>query len=496
MNAHRHGMVRSGRGLRLGLGLALCALAVAPLSGCGLGNTLKVGTAFKAQTVASGVNVGGRELKDVARNDASWGPLKLVRVSLNEKDRTVTGSFFGLVRTKSIYRPGLGVTLVNGLSEAEIRAQGAEYNPPGTPDLSNVPWPNGDLIADAPLPAGVDAAALEAALDAAFSEPVKGEQLGTRAIVVVYQGRIIGERYAPGFGPKTQLAGWSMSKSALHALVGILVKEGKLDIHARAPVAEWSDPADPRHKITLDQLLRMSSGLEFDETYADYESDVVQMLYRKADTGGYAASKPLRSEPDGEWYYSSGTSNLISLIVRQAVGGSTAQYWDFPHRALFSKIGMHHTTINPDPSGTFVMSSFMYASARDWARFGLLYLNDGVWGGERILPEGWVAYGVTPTPLQPQGYYGAHWWLNAGAPGNPADRVWPDLPTDAYAAQGFEAQRVLVIPSRELVVARLGLSRPEGAFDTNALGKAILEAIGRGGNRAGRANVDNGRDCG
>src|SRR5690606_18821656 len=121
--------------------------------------------------------------------------------------------------------------------------------------------------------------------------------------------------------------------------------------------------------------------------------------------------------------------------------------------------------------------SYMWATARDWARFGLLYLHDGVWQGKRILPEGWVAYGVTPTPLEPQGYYGAHWWLNAGAPGNPADRVWPDLPTDAYSAQGFEAQRVLVIPSRDLVVVRLGLSRPESAFDTNAFVKSILDAI-------------------
>jgi CubicO group peptidase (beta-lactamase class C family) len=459
--------------------ILFASLAAVSFTGCGLGNTLKAGTSFKAHTAASGTFVAGREPKEVIRNDASWGPLKLVHTSVNEEKHTAKASFFGLYGTKAIHRPGLGVTLVNELSEEEIRAQGPNYNPPGTPDQSNVPWPDGDRLSGDPLPPEVLESKLQAAIDAQFTEPVKNEQLGTRAVIVVYKGRIIAEKYAPGFGPDTQLIGWSMTKSVTHALVGLMVKDGKLDIHERAPVPEWSDPEDPRYAITLDQLLRMSSGLKFDETYGDYNSDVVQMLYSKADAGAYAASLPLEAEPDTKWYYSSGTSNIISRIIRHQVEGSTAQYWSFPHERLFSKIGMHNTTIEVDPSGTFIGSSYMWATARDWARFGMLYLHDGVWQGERLLPEGWVTYGVTPTPLQEQGYYGAHWWLNAGAPGNPADRVWPDLPTDAYSAQGFEAQRVLVIPSRDLVVVRLGLSRPETAFDTNRFVKSILDSIGR-----------------
>lgn len=457
----------------------LSALLAVPLAGCGLGNTLKAGTSFKAKTVASGTFLAGRDSGDVKRDDASWGPLKLVHVSVNEKERTTTGSFMGLYRTKAIYRPGLGVTLVNGLTEEEIRAQGPDFNPHGVPDLANVPWPQGDLLSSDPLPAEVDMAKLNAALDAAFSEPVKDAQLGTRAVVVVYKDRIVGERYAPGFGPQTPLVGWSMTKSVVHALVGVLVAQGKLDITKPAAVPEWSDPNDPRSKITLDQLLRMSSGLKFDETYEDYNSDVVRMLYRQPDTGAYAASLPLEAEPDTKWYYSSGTTNIISRLIRHTVGGSTEDYWNFPYSALFSKIGMHRSTIDPDPSGTFIGSSYMWATARDWARFGLLYQHDGVWQGTRLLPEGWVKYGVTPTPLSEQGYYGAHWWLNAGTKGNPADRVWPDLPTDAYSAQGFEAQRVLIIPSRDLVVVRLGLSRPETTFNTNDFGKSILAALGR-----------------
>lgn len=457
--------------------LALLALVAAPLMGCGLGNTLKVGTAFKAKTVGAGTFTAGRDPKAVSRDDASWGPLKLLRASVDRDTSSAKASFFGVVGTKAIYRPGLGVTLVNELTEDEIRAQGPDYNPPGKPDLSNVPWPNGDLLPAGPPPLEVDEAKLKAAIDAQFTEPKAGEQLGTRAVIVVYKDRIIAEKYAPGFGRETPLVGWSMTKSVIHALVGILVGQGKLDIRKPAPVPEWSEPEDPRSKITLDQLLRMSSGLKFDETYADYSSDVVQMLYRKADAGAYAASMPLEAEPDGKWHYSSGTTNILSRMIRHTLAGSVEDYWNFPHQALFSKLGMHHTTIDPDPSGTFIGSSYMWATARDWARFGMLYLHDGVWQGERILPEGWVKYGVTPTPLQEQGYYGAHWWLNAGAPGNPADRVWPDLPTDAYSAQGFEAQRVLMIPSRDLVVVRLGLSRPESAFDTNAFVKSILDAI-------------------
>lgn len=459
--------------------ILLATLAAAPLTGCGLGSTLKVGTSFKARTAAAGTFIGARPSDDVIRDDASFGALKIVHASVDREESEATASVLGLYRSKAIYRPGLGVTLVNGYTEEELRAQGPNYNPPGTPDLSNIPWPDGDRLSDAPLPPEVDELKLHRAVEDQFTEPFEDKELGTRAVLVVYKGRVVAERYADGYGPETPLVGWSMTKSVLHALVGILVGQDKLDIHERAPVPEWDDPEDPRHEITLDQLLRMSSGLKFDETYADYQSDVVQMLYRQPDAGAFAASMPLEAAPDTKWHYSSGTSNIISRIVRHTVEGSTAQYWNWPHRELFSRVGMHHTTIDPDPSGTFIASSYMWASARDWARFGLLYLNDGVWQGERILPEGWVEYGVTPTPLHPTGYYGAHWWLNAGAPDNPADRVWPDLPTDAYSAQGFEAQRVLMIPSRDLVVVRLGASRPEDAFNTNDFVKSILAAIGR-----------------
>jgi CubicO group peptidase (beta-lactamase class C family) len=262
-----------------------------------------------------------------------------------------------------------------------------------------------------------------------------------------------------------------------HGLVGIRILEGKLALHAPAPVPEWSGEGDPRTTITLDQLLRMSSGLAFSEVYEDYNSDVVTMLFKRGDAGGYAAAKPLAHTPDTHWYYSSGTTNLVSRIVRDTFEGDQAAYFAFPRRALFERIGMRSAVIEPDASGTFVGSSFMFATARDWARFGLLFLQDGVWQGERLLPEGWVRYGTTPTPLAPQGRYGAHWWLNAGDPDDPSDRPWPDLPRDAFAASGFEGQYVLVIPSRQLVLVRLGLSRPQHTFSLNDFAAAVRAAI-------------------
>jgi hypothetical protein len=179
-----------------------------------------------------------------------------------------------------------------------------------------------------------------------------------------------------------------MTKSVTNALVGILVGQGKLSVDEPAPVPEWSGPDDPRGAITLDQMLRMSSGLEFGEIYEDPRSDVCLMLFSVRDAAAYAADKPLETGPGGKWYYSSGTTNIISRIVRDSVGGTQADYFAFPRRALFDRIGMRSAIIEPDPSGTFVGSSYMYATARDWARFGLLYLQDGVWEGERILPEG------------------------------------------------------------------------------------------------------------
>jgi len=327
-----------------------------------------------------------------------------------------------------------------------------------------------------PADIGIDAKRLPAALDEAFSEPGLENPRKTRAVVVVYDGQLIAERYAPGFNKDMPLMGWSMSKSVTNALVGILVRQGRLDVTKPAPVPEWQKEGDPRKSITLDQLLRMSSGLEFVEKYAPLY-DATEMLYGSYDFGAYAADKPLETEPDGKWYYSSGTANIVARIVRHTVERNYRYYYNFIFEELFEKIGMYSAVMEPDSSGTFVGSSYTMATPRDWARFGLLYFQDGVWRGERVLPDGWVKYSTTPTPKAPMGQYGRLFWLNAGSPDDPNRRLWPSAPRDAFAAQGFQEQKLIIIPSRKLILVRLGATTDREAWDTDAFIKSILDCL-------------------
>jgi CubicO group peptidase (beta-lactamase class C family) len=216
--------------------------------------------------------------------------------------------------------------------------------------------------------------------------------------------------------------------------------------------------------------MHASSGLNWEENYGG-PSGATNMLFKKKDMGLYAAEVPVAHKPGDVFYYSSGTTNIISRIVRETVGDEN--YYRFPYEQLFYKIGMLNTTIEPDAGGTFVGSSYSFGPARDWARFGLLYLNDGVWNGEHILPEGWVNYSTTPAKGADRGQYGAQWWLNAGAPGNPSNRYYPDAPTDLYWADGFEGQNVFVLPSKNLVIVKLSLSQGDYLDDNKFLAEII-----------------------
>jgi CubicO group peptidase (beta-lactamase class C family) len=267
-----------------------------------------------------------------------------------------------------------------------------------------------------------------------------------------------------------------MSKSVINALVGILVKKGRLTLDQPAPVPEWQAQGDPRRAITLDQLMRMSSGLEFDEVYTPW-GDTAAMFCESRDFAAYAAAKPLVASPGTRWSYSSGTANIISRIVRQAVEKETPNSYHFLRQELFDAIGMTSAVMEADPSGTFVGSSYMLATPRDWARFGLFFLQDGVWNGKRILPEGWVAYTRTPAEKAPKGEYGALFWLNAGAAADPANRRWPSVPADAYSAEGFQKQQVIIIPSRKLVLVRFGATPTPAAWNTEAFICAVLSAL-------------------
>ncbi len=423
-----------------------------------------VATGYTAKVLCSNHYLTGQSIETATAELPDNPLIPHLHIDLDDEAQKLTVALWGwAAKQKAIYRPGLGCTLLAGNGPFETRT----YTPPPPPALdASVLWPVGEATN------ATSHLALEEVLDEAFSEPHPENPRRTRAVVVVKDGEILAERYAAGYGPTTPFLGWSMTKSVTHALLGLLVREGKLDISAPAPVPEWASPDDPRHAITTDQLIRMSSGLESSEDYGDLRADVVQMLYNSSDMAAYAASKPLIAEPDSKWSYSSGTANILARIIRDLVGGDIATYWDFPRTNLFYPIGMKSAVLEPDASGTFVGSSYMYATARDWARFGQLYLQDGVWQGQRILPEGWVDYARTPTPAS-QGQYGALWWLNRGAGDS---KEWEGVPEDAYAAEGHDGQYVVVIPSRGMVIVRLGVSR-HGAWDEAAFLRAVLAAV-------------------
>jgi CubicO group peptidase (beta-lactamase class C family) len=315
---------------------------------------------------------------------------------------------------------------------------------------AGVSWPTKDW--EMAEPGGhVDRAKLDLLVDRGFGSQTGPEMGETHALLVVQHGKIVAEHYRDDFTATSTFPSWSKAKSITQALIGILVREGKIDIHARADVPEWQDPSDPRHAITLDQLLRMSSGLAFREEYTDQApSDVIEMLWGagKEDTGAFAASFPLEHGVGSSWSYSSGTTNIVARCAARALGVSGAEFETFMRRELLDPIGMASADPKFDDAGTFIGSSFCFATARDFAKFGTLYLRDGVWDGRRILPEGWVDYARTPTPQTPEmleadGAYGAHWWLERGGPGS-------------FSANGFEGQFTIVVPDCDLVMIRHG----------------------------------------
>ena len=411
-----------------------------------------IGSSYAAKTVCSCVFVSGRDLKTVQAQDLHAVPFATTEVE--KATQTVSANIYGLANVKAIFRKGLGCTLVNETTEDELRKQ------PGVPQANPVPE---SLTIPLSLPAEINQQALQRAVEAAFAEKDAAHPVRTRAVAVLYKGQLIAEKYAPGISAKTPLLGWSMTKSVTNALVGMLVKDGKLDVHKPAPIDEWKN--DDRQQITLDHLLRMSSGLAFEENYAQ-PGDATYMLFRASGAGAYAIQSKPSSAPGEVWSYSSGTTNILQEIIRRQFA-SLAEYRAFPHQRLFQKIGMNSAVLEPDASGTYVGSSFMYATARDWAKFGQLYLQDGVWQGERLLPEGWVKYSSTETPHS-GGLYAAQFWIDH------ADKTFPQ---DAFMALGFEGQSVTIIPSKQLVIVRLGCTPDERSFNRSAFVKSVLASV-------------------
>ena len=406
------------------------------------------------------------------KEELSRFPINLASYEIDFKDSTVTASVFGFAKAKAIYRRGLGATLINEISEEQLRRQ--EFCLPKKPEIDQdtVNWPMGNRINDS-LPPEINYKILLAAVQNVFKEKDTSKPVRTRAVVVLYDGKLIAEQYAPGFTKDTKFIGWSMSKSVTGTLIGLLVKQGKLKVDEPAPVPEWSDVNDPRHAITIRNLLQQSSGLDFLEDYSK-SSDGTKMLFEKADMAAYTASHSLKYKPGTIFSYTSGNTNILSRIVKQTIGEK--KYSSFVYDSLFYKLGMYSVVWEPDGSGTFVGSSYMFATARDWARFGLLYFNKGLYNKQQIFTEDWVKQSVSPTPNTTTREYGLHFWLNAGEKNNVVNRTDPSVPTDLFYCDGYEGQRVYVIPSKKLVVVRLGLTQYHN-FDDDGFLAEVLNAV-------------------
>ena len=423
---------------------------------------------YGSKNLCSAVYLKHRNPVDVIREDLGAFPLSFGTFTVNEKDSSVTGSVWGLAKRKTIYRKGVGCTIINDLTEEEIRKQ--QFALPTKPSINSdsIAWPYGDKLPDT-FPVNINKEKLEVAVNNVMNErTADGKTVYSRAVLVIYDGNIIAEKYATGFDKNTVMLGWSMSKSLTSAMIGILVKENKLSVDSPAPVASWLNTK--KQKITLKHLLQQTTGLDFTEIYTR-PSNVTKMLFSKGDMAAYTESLSLKYEPGTVFNYSSGNSNILSRIIRQTVGEK--DYAAFPYNELFYKINAYSFLIEPDASGTYIGSSYSYATARDFARFGLLYYNNGIWNGEQILPVNWVKKSIQPSDADKLNRYGYQFWLNGYDQKDPTKRWFPDVPADMFFADGYGGQDLYIIPSEKLVVVRLGLH----VINENKFLKEVIEAI-------------------
>ena len=434
-------------------------------------NHSEQGVAGYAKVLCSAVFVSGRDPEEAKRNsgyfflpeadrDAITDTVidrkeKLVRMTLRNSI-TRTAKYFG-DQGCVILQPDSGRIFFKPVAVKTT-----------LPDPMTQPWPMGDLQTEKSLPPGIDAAKLNKAVDLAFSDP---EGL-TAAFIVVYKGRIVAERYGPGINKDTQLESWSMGKSLTATLVGLLMNEGHFGLNDPAPVAEWQKPGDPRARITIADLLRMSGGLRFSgQRDPDGFPDHFYIYTGAIDAFKFSYTRPQEFPPNTEGRYLNCDPLTLGYIVKETVRKKGEEYLTFPQRALFDRIGIRRMVLETDPYGNFLLTGYDYGTGRNWARLGLLYLWDGVWQGKRLLPEGFAKFVSTPAPAWKQPTYGGLFWLNRAGEWN--------LPEDAYFMAGAGGQRTFVVPSLDMVIVRLGHHRGDrrGMRALNEAFKELTAAI-------------------
>jgi CubicO group peptidase (beta-lactamase class C family) len=429
---------------------------------------IRVATGVVAHNVCSGSFVSGLEPGTALAESSDRPGIRLLRWGLKaDLDRvreTVSVSVDGLFESRAIFRDGFGCVLLLGSKEPyQLATDVAAMKKSG--DQSLLSEIAGSTRVEPSDPR------LRAALDHAFEESPTRPSRRIKAVVVVHDGAVIAERYADGIGVDTPLLGYSLTKSVVNALIGILTRDGKLSPSWLAPIAEWRDATDPRHAIQIEHLMRMTSGLALDETDSGFDPSS-QAIYLHTDTAGFAAKAKAIAPPGVRWAYSSASTQLLARIIGDTVGGPE-QTLSLAWRELFKPLGMKNVTLEFDGAGTLLGSIYMLASARDWARFGLLYLNDGLIGGHRILPAGWVEFSTRET-LDTD--YGAGFWINRGEHRRAKARLKMGIPADAFFAHGALGQRIVVLPSQRLVIVRLA-NDTDSSSDSRDLGRLVREVI-------------------
>ncbi len=425
---------------------------------------LPIITAFASKGMCSSVFLADKDPAAVMAEDLSFFPISLAKSKVNYEEKSVTSTVLGIAKRKAIYREGLGAVIALDTPEEELMASSFNIPDPGY-SQDTIPWPLGDVIPDS-LPAGVNYERLEALLDTCIDKAGEEPFKKTLGIAVVYDNVLISEKYLNDYDVYTKFHGWSMTKSITGTLAGILADKGMLDIDKPVGIEEWAD--DDRKNITLKNVIQMSTGLDWFENYFTI-SDATVMLMQSDDMLASITGTELAHEPGSVWNYSSGDANLLSGIIRNAIDNDDV-YHALAYKKLFHRIGMLNTVVETDASGLFVASSYSYGSTRDWARFGLLFLNNGVFAGDTILSQEWVDFMKTPASAS-NGTYAGTFWIEEPT----AENALVDIPADIFFADGFLGQRVYIIPSKKLVVVRMGYSMSN--FSMNDFLREVISTL-------------------
>jgi len=423
---------------------------------------LPIITGYAAKNLASAVFISHRNQADVEALDLNFSIIKYTSNKVDTINKRVISRFLW-GKSTAIYRDGFGCTLVHGNDEEVIKGITFPKDAKAVYNQDANPWPMGNI-----LPETISDTAELTGLKTIADKLVDKDAYNGHAFafIVLHKGIPVVEKYRREFNRKTRFLSWSMAKSFTNTLAGIMVNDGKWDVNQPADIPAWQN--DERKNITVNNLLQMKSGLEWNEDYGS-GSDVNLMLHRESDFAAYVAGKKLGSTPGTDWYYSSGSTNIVSWLIRKKLNNDDA-YYRLAYEGLFNRIGMPDAIFEVDASGTFVGSSYIYATARDYARYAMLYLQDGVFNGVRILPEGWVKYTTTPVSGS-NGAYGSSFWLNQ-------NKEFPAAPASMYYCKGHDGQRIFIMPDKQLAVIILGYSpKPDHVMDFNKLLGDILDAV-------------------